>query len=90
VAAPVWTPDVVTQLMGASRRGKSIGGPSVREREVLALIAEGRSNSAIAFELAGSQGTVYEQVATIVATFELPQSPGDHWRVRAVLRFLDS
>jgi DNA-binding NarL/FixJ family response regulator len=83
-------PEVVTQLMGASRRSHSISVLSLREKEVLALMAEGRSNGAIAGELGISEGTVEKHVASIFMKFDLSESQSDHRRVLAVLRFLDS
>jgi DNA-binding NarL/FixJ family response regulator len=83
-------PEVVSQLLGASRRSDSISVLSGREREVLALMAEGRSNAAIAAQLVISEGTVEKHVAAIFAKFDLPESPSDHRRVLAVLRFIDS
>jgi DNA-binding NarL/FixJ family response regulator len=82
-------PEVVTQLLGASRRVGSISVLSAREREVLSLMAEGRSNAAIASELVVSEGTVEKHVASIFTKFDLPESQSDHRRVLAVLRFLD-
>jgi len=63
---------------------------SGREREVLALMAEGRSNAAIAKALVVSEGAVEKHVANIFTKFELPVSQSDHRRVLAVLRFLES
>jgi DNA-binding NarL/FixJ family response regulator len=83
-------PEVVTQLLGASRRTDSISVLSTREREVLSLMAEGRSNAAIAKELVVSEGAVEKHVANIFTKFDLPVSQSDHRRVLAVLRFLDS
>jgi DNA-binding NarL/FixJ family response regulator len=83
-------PEVVTQLMGASRRSDSISVLSARERDVLALMAEGRSNAAIAVTLVISEGAVEKHVANIFTKFDLPVSQSDHRRVLAVLRFLDS
>jgi DNA-binding NarL/FixJ family response regulator len=83
-------PEVVTQLMGASRRGDSLSGLSTREREVLSLMAEGRSNAGIATALVVSEGAVEKHVANIFAKLDLPVSSGDHRRVLAVLRFLES
>jgi DNA-binding NarL/FixJ family response regulator len=81
---------VVTQLLGASRHTDSISVLSAREREVLSLMAEGRSNAAIANELVISEGAVEKHVANIFTKFDLPVSQSDHRRVLAVLRFLDS
>jgi DNA-binding NarL/FixJ family response regulator len=83
-------PEVVTQLVGASRKGDSLAGLSPREQEVLSLMAEGRSNSAIATALVVSEGAVEKHVANIFTKFDLPVSPADHRRVLAVLRFLGS
>jgi DNA-binding NarL/FixJ family response regulator len=83
-------PEVVTQLLGASRRSASISVLSNREREVLSLMAEGRSNAAIAGQLVVSEGAVEKHVANIFAKFDLPVSQSDHRRVLAVLRFLES
>jgi DNA-binding NarL/FixJ family response regulator len=83
-------PEVVTQLMGVSRRAASISALSGREKEVLSLMAEGRSNTAIARELVISEGAVEKHVANIFIKFDLPVSQSDHRRVLAVLRFLDS
>ena len=83
-------PEVVTQLVGASRRAASISTLSGRERDVLSLMAEGRSNAAIASELVVSEGTVEKHVASIFTKFDLPASQSDHRRVLAVLRYLES
>ncbi|MGH9029198.1 MAG: response regulator transcription factor [Acidimicrobiales bacterium] len=83
-------PEVVTQLMGASRRTASISGLSTREKEVLSLMAEGRSNAAIATTLVISEGAVEKHVANIFNKLDLPVSQSDHRRVLAVLRFLES
>ena len=83
-------PEVVTQLLGISRRSDSLSGLSGREREVLSLMAEGRSNAAIATTLVISEGAVEKHVANIFTKLDLPVSQSDHRRVLAVLRFLDS
>jgi DNA-binding NarL/FixJ family response regulator len=83
-------PEVVTQLLGASRRTDSISVLTGREREALSLMAEGRSNAAIARELVISEGAVEKHVANIFTKLDLPVSESDHRRVLAVLRFLDS
>ena len=82
-------PEVVTQLMGSSRRTDTLAGLSTREREVLALMAEGRTNSAIAHSLVISEGAVEKHVANIFAKLDLPATPADHRRVLAVLRYLE-
>jgi DNA-binding NarL/FixJ family response regulator len=88
-------PEVVSQLLGASLgdrragRGTSgLGSLTVREREVLSVMAEGRSNAAIAAELVVSPGAVEKHVAGIFAKLGLPPSDGDNRRVLAVLRYL--
>jgi DNA-binding NarL/FixJ family response regulator len=83
-------PEVVTQLLGASRRTDSLSMLTVREREVLSLMAEGRSNAAIASALVVSEGAVEKHVANIFTKLGLPVSQADHRRVLAVLRFLES
>jgi DNA-binding NarL/FixJ family response regulator len=82
-------PEVVTQLMGASRRRDALSGLSVRERQVLAQMAEGRTNSAIAAGLVISEGAVEKHIANIFAKLDLPISSIDHRRVLAVLRYLE-
>lgn len=82
-------PEVVTQLMGAPHRTDTLARLSGREREVLALMAEGRTNSAIATSLVISEGAVEKHVANIFAKLDLPATPTDHRRVLAVLRHLE-
>ncbi|MGP3958770.1 response regulator transcription factor [Nonomuraea sp. 3N208] len=84
----VLDPEVVTRIM--SRRGAVLGTLTDREREVLALMAEGRSNTAIASALFLSYGSVEKHVTQIFAKLGLPPSPEDHRRVLAVLRYLES
>jgi DNA-binding NarL/FixJ family response regulator len=83
-------PEVVTQLFGASRRTDSLATLTPREREVLALMAEGRSNAAIASALVVSGRAVEKHVANIFTKLDLPPSDADHRRVLAVLRYLES
>jgi DNA-binding NarL/FixJ family response regulator len=83
-------PEVVTQLFGASRRADVLGGLTAREREVLALMAEGRSNSAIAGILVVSERAVEKHVGNIFTKLDLAPSDADHRRVLAVLRYLGS
>jgi DNA-binding NarL/FixJ family response regulator len=82
-------PEVVTQLMGASRRTDTLAALSGRERQVLALMAEGRTNLAIASTLVVSEGAVEKHVANIFSKLDLPATSTDHRRVLAVLRYLE-
>jgi DNA-binding NarL/FixJ family response regulator len=82
-------PEVVTQLMGASRRKDALSGLSAREQQVLALMAEGRTNSAIASSLVVSEGAVEKHIANIFSKLDLPASSTDHRRVLAVIRYLE-
>ena len=63
---------------------------SAREREVLALMAEGRSNAGIARRLWVTEGTVEKHVRSILAKLGLPEADDDHRRVLAVLTFLEA
>jgi DNA-binding NarL/FixJ family response regulator len=83
-------PEVVTQLLGASRRQDPLARLTAREREVLALMAEGRTNSAIGDRLVITDRAVEKHVANIFTKLDLPVSETDHRRVLAVLRFLGS
>jgi DNA-binding NarL/FixJ family response regulator len=82
-------PEVVAQLLGATRRREPLNRLSPREREVLALMAEGRSNAAIAAALVVSERAVEKHVTTILTKLDLPPSETDHRRVLAVLRYLN-
>ena len=84
----VLDPEVVSQLMGASRRDQSLTALSPREREVLGLMAQGRSNAAIASSLFLSAGAVEKNVTSIFERLGLPQDSADNRRVLAVLRYL--
>jgi DNA-binding NarL/FixJ family response regulator len=83
-------PEVVTRLFRASRRSEPIDSLTPREREVLTLMAEGRSNAAIAGGLAISPRAVEKHVAGIFTKLDLPPSGDDHRRVLAVLAYLGS
>jgi DNA-binding NarL/FixJ family response regulator len=83
-------PEVVSQLLGASRRGDALAALTPREREVLGLMAEGRSNVAIARQLVVTERAVEKHVANIFTKLDLPPSGEDHRRVLAVLRYLES
>jgi DNA-binding NarL/FixJ family response regulator len=82
-------PEVVTQLFGA-RRDRGLATLTPREREVLALMAEGRTNSAIAKALVVTDRAIEKHVANIFTKLGLSASDGDqHRRVLSVLRYLD-
>jgi DNA-binding NarL/FixJ family response regulator len=84
-------PEVVRQLLARSRRADPLGRLTSREREVLALMAEGRSNSAIAETLVISMGAVEKRVANIFMKLDLPPDDEQHHRrVLAVVRYLNS
>jgi DNA-binding NarL/FixJ family response regulator len=83
-------PEVVSQLLGAGRHARGLAALTPREREVLSLMAEGRSNAGIAATLVISAGVVEKHVASIFAKLGLPPAEGDNRRVLAVLRFLES
>ncbi|HEY3434427.1 MAG TPA: LuxR C-terminal-related transcriptional regulator, partial [Solirubrobacterales bacterium] len=82
-------PEVVSQMLGRQRRDDPLAELTPREREVLAQMAEGRSNAAIAAELVVTERAVEKHVTNIFAKLELTASGEDHRRVLAVLRFLD-
>jgi DNA-binding NarL/FixJ family response regulator len=79
-------PEVVGHLLNAGRRGVSALTP--RERDVLGLMAEGRTNAAIAKTLVVSDRAVEKHIANIFLKLDLPPSGDDHRRVLAVLRYL--
>ena len=89
--ASVLDPAVVSQLVGQRRKGDTpLDDLTERELEVLALMAEGRSNKAIGERLFISEHTVEKHVKNIFATLRLPQSDDDHRRVLAVVTFLNA
>ncbi|WP_424891422.1 LuxR C-terminal-related transcriptional regulator [Streptomyces sp. XH2] len=83
-------PEVVAQLLGRSRKQDVLAGLTPREREVLGLMAEGRTNSAVAKQLVVSDGAVEKHVSNIFMKLGLSPSDGDHRRVLAVLTYLRS
>ncbi len=87
----VLDPTVVAQLVGQRRRGNTpLENLTERELDVLALMAEGRSNKAIGERLFITEHTVEKHVKSIFGTLQLPPSPDDHRRVLAVVTFLDA
>lgn len=83
-------PEVVAQLLGRSRKQDVLAALTPREREVLGLMAEGRTNSAVAKQLVVSDGAVEKHVSNIFMKLGLSPSDGDHRRVLAVLTYLRS
>ena len=83
-------PEVVAQLLGASRRTDALRTLTARERDVLALMAEGHSNGAIARSLVISDGAVEKHIGNIFSKLGLLPSEAGHRRVLAVLRYLES
>ena len=83
-------PDVIAQLLGRRGEDDPLADLSPREREVLALMAEGRSNQAICAKLFLSPKTVESHVSNIFLKLRLQQAPDDHRRVLAVLRYLEA
>jgi DNA-binding NarL/FixJ family response regulator len=83
-------PALVQELVSARRRDDPLAALSAREREVLALMAEGRSNAGIGRRLWVTEGTVEKHVRSILAKLTLPDTGDDHRRVLAVVAFLDS
>jgi DNA-binding NarL/FixJ family response regulator len=86
----VLDPEVVRQLLGASRRADSLATLTAREREVLSLMAQGRSNAAIASTLFISPGVVEKHIASIFAKLGLAPSDSDNRRVIAAIKYLES
>jgi DNA-binding NarL/FixJ family response regulator len=83
-------PEVVAQLLARSRRRDPLAALSPREREVLAHMAEGLSNAAIAESLVVNEGTVEKHVSNIFTKLDLPPADRTHRRVLAVLQWLGS
>jgi serine/threonine-protein kinase PknK len=83
-------PELVQELVAARRPDNPLGELTGREREVLALMAEGRSNAGIGQALWVTEGTVEKHVRSILMKLRLPESAEVHRRVLAVLAFLDA
>jgi DNA-binding NarL/FixJ family response regulator len=83
-------PALVAELVTARRRSDPLAALSSREREVLALMAEGRSNAGIGRRLWVTEGTVEKHVRSILSKLTLPETEDDHRRVLAVLTFLEA
>jgi DNA-binding NarL/FixJ family response regulator len=81
-------PEVVSQPVGRARREDPLEQLTPREREVLELMAEGRSNTAIAAQMVVTERAVEKHVTSIFGKLGLPPAPQDHRRVLAVLTFL--
>ncbi len=86
----VLDPEVVRQLFSAGRRAGALAALSPREREVLSLVAQGRSNAAIASAFTISPRVVEKHVASIFAKLGLAASDNDNRRVLAAIRYLES
>jgi DNA-binding NarL/FixJ family response regulator len=82
-------PALVRELVDARRRHDPLAALSDREREVLSLVAEGRSNAGVARRLWVAEGTVEKHVRSILTKLDLPETDDDHRRVLAVLTYLD-
>jgi DNA-binding NarL/FixJ family response regulator len=83
-------PEVVSRLIGRKRRDDPLEDLTGREREVLALMAEGGSNAAIAQELVVTERAVEKHVTSIFSKLDLTATPETHRRVLAVLAYLRS
>jgi DNA-binding NarL/FixJ family response regulator len=88
--ASVIDPALIQELVSAGRRKDPLAVLSPREHEVLALMAEGRSNAGVARQLWLTEGTVEKHVRSILSKLNLPETADDHRRVRAVITFLES
>lgn len=86
--ATVLDPQVIAQLLAGQRRGSALGALTVRERQILALMAEGCSNTAIARRLVVSASAVEKNIGNIFAKLGLPPDDAQHRRVLAVLTYL--
>jgi DNA-binding NarL/FixJ family response regulator len=86
----VLDPEVINQLLRATRRTDSLAVLTEREREVLSLAAQGRSNTAIAATLVVSDRAIEKHISNIFVKLNLPRTDTDHRRVLAVLHYLRS
>ena len=86
----VLDPDVVSALFGRQDAQERLDALTVREREVLSLVAQGRSNGAIGRQLFLTAKTVESHIASILTKLDLVQEPDDHRRVLAVLAWLNA
>ena len=83
-------PALVQEWVGVRRRGDPLAVLTAREQEVLALMAEGRSNAGIAHRIWVAEGTVEKHVRSILTKLNLPETGDDHRRVLAVITFLEA
>lgn len=83
-------PALVQELVGARHRDDPLSALTDREREVLALMAEGRSNAGIARRIYVSEGTVEKHVRAVLTKLDLPATEDDHRRILAVLSYLEN
>jgi DNA-binding NarL/FixJ family response regulator len=86
----VFDPKLVAELLGRARRTDPLNTLTPREREVLALMAEGRSNAGIANTIWVTTGAVEKHVKHIFGKLKIPATPDTHRRVLAVITFLDA
>jgi DNA-binding NarL/FixJ family response regulator len=85
----VMDPEVIRQLFARNNRDRGMSALTAREREVLALVAQGMSNSAICAELVLAPPSVEKHISNILTKLELPPADDTHRRVRAVLAYLN-
>jgi DNA-binding NarL/FixJ family response regulator len=83
-------PGLVQELVAARRRSDPLEALTAREREVIALMAEGFSNAGVARRLSVSEGTIEKHVNSILMKLQLSETPDDHRRVLAVITYLDA
>jgi len=83
-------PEVVAQLMVRRRRDDRLSALTPREREVLALMAEGRTNAGIAAALTITEGAAEKHIGSIIGKLDLPDTRNDNRRVLAILAYLDA